>query len=107
MDPVGDAESISGTSHRLMHMIFTGDARYSEVQPSLAAFSTLTLLPPVSGWFRRIFVLGKGRAQISPGVFNPIDHSMIGDLPGPKSSSTRNPSRCPRRGRSGHGIHRS
>ena len=80
MDSVGDAESISTTSHRLTHMIFTGDALYT-------------------------LVLGKGRAQLSPGVFDPIDHSMIGDLPSPKSSSTWNPSRCPRRGLSGHGIH--
>ena len=105
MDPVRDPGSISSTSQRLTHMLFTGGALCSEVQPSLAAFSTFTLLPPVSGWFRRILVLGKGRTQLSPGVFNPIGHSMIGDLPDPKSTSTRNPSRCPRRGRSGHGIH--
>ena len=48
MDPVGDAESIPSTSHRLTHMMFTGDALYSEVQPSLAAFSSFTLLPPLS-----------------------------------------------------------
>ena len=48
MDPVGDAESISSTSHRFTHMMFTGDALYSEVQPDLAAFSTFTLFPPLS-----------------------------------------------------------
>ena len=48
MDSVGDAESMSSTSHRLTHMVFTGDALYSEVQPGLAAFSSFTLLPPLS-----------------------------------------------------------
>ena len=48
MDPVGDAECISSTSHRLTHMMFTGDALYPEVQSSLAVFSTFTLFPPLS-----------------------------------------------------------